>query len=356
MKVIQVGIYPPPVGGISMHIKRLKHGLEQEGHSCFLLNEGVYENKKENILKEKTIGSFLKIVNPSYKILHFHSISMKKRVLMSFFKLFNKKIILTIHGNSLEDQIKGLTGLKKTIFITSLKKIDRIICVNNDTEKFLIDLRFSSTKVKSIPAYLNPIDVENDYLKIPKEVWSFIEEQELLITANGNVCIYKEKDLYGINTLIELVDFLRKENPNIGLLFALLGVNNQSEEEKEYYNFLKRKIKDLQLEDNIYFFEVVDNELYPILKKTHIFIRPTVSDGYGVSIAEALNVNTVSIASDVCPRPNGTLLYKVGKPSELNELTKNVIENFSMYKNQVCEITTTDYYQEIVQVYKELID
>ena len=66
-------------------------------------------------------------------------------------------------------------------------------------------------------------------------------------------------------------------------------------------------------------------ELWPLLKYATVFIRPTLSDSYGISIAEALYVGTPAVASDVCKRPVGTILYKAGDVVDLSEKVRRIL-------------------------------
>ncbi len=69
------------------------------------------------------------------------------------------------------------------------------------------------------------------------------------------------------------------------------------------------KIKEYKIEGNILFLTGQKNYgLY--LKKSDIMIRPTYSDAYGISIEEAIYFNCRAIVSNVCNRPEGTILFE----------------------------------------------
>ncbi|MDF9507906.1 glycosyltransferase, partial [Bacillus cereus] len=62
-------------------------------------------------------------------------------------------------------------------------------------------------------------------------------------------------------------------------------------------------------------------ELWPLFKKSDIMIRPTYSDAYGISIEEAIYFNCRAIASNVCNRPEGTILFE---NRNINDLVFNI--------------------------------
>lgn len=61
-----------------------------------------------------------------------------------------------------------------------------------------------------------------------------------LIAANGWIRFYNNEDLYGMDMLIDLVYELSKRNIQASLIFALLGAEIQSMEEKKILLQIKK--------------------------------------------------------------------------------------------------------------------
>ncbi|MED2785252.1 glycosyltransferase family 4 protein [Bacillus thuringiensis] len=356
MKIDIIGSIPPPVGGISVHIKRTKKKLIEQGIECKVYNEAQWGNIKENVYPISTYKSFIfKIPFLKADILHFHSIDMKVRMLLGVYKFFGKKIILTVHGESLINQIDSSNKLVKYLLLKGLKKIDKIICVNDQNTQYLKQLGFEPDKIITIPAYINPIEDKEDIENIPNFVWEFIENKKFVISANGCVRFYNNEDLYGIDLLIKLVHRLRQESIDVSLVFVVLDVESQNEKEKLYYQSLKKRIHEYNLASNILFYEAKDTELYPILSKSHLFIRPTNTDGYGVSIAEALHYKIPSIASNVCIRPEGTILFNSRDNTDLYAKTLDVIENYENYIKENEDYKLKDNFCDLHNLYVSVI-
>ncbi|MBL0721721.1 MAG: glycosyltransferase family 4 protein [Sulfurovum sp.] len=115
--------------------------------------------------------------------------------------------------------------------------------------------------------------------------------------------------------------------PTIGLMFALASEDIN----KEYLDKMKLRIKELKIEDNFYFL-TGQKELWPLFKQADLMIRPTSSDGYGISIAEALYFDCPAIASDVSDRPEGTILFKSRDIEDLYSKTIDVIKDILIEK------------------------
>lgn len=356
MKINIIGPYPPPYGGISVHIKRISKYLQNHDVEAIVYNEAKDVNKSEQVIPIKTYKKFLfKIPFLKGQIVHFHTTNIYVRAILFLYKLFNKKIILTIHGQSLHDQLAYSNIFIRNLLIFSLKKIDMTICVNPQTVDELIKLGVDKKRVIYIPSYLNPAEDEYDFKNIPETVWKFIDNSRFLISANGCIEFYNGEDLYGIDILIELINKLKINGYEVSLIIALLGCKSQNQEEKKYFQEIKSRIISYGLSKYIFVFEVIDTEFYPILEKSNLFLRTTNTDGYGVSIAEALHYKVPSAASDVCDRPNGTIIFRNRDIEDLYKKTTDIIKNYESYKNKLRNIEQQDNAGKILNIYRKVI-
>ena len=114
----------------------------------------------------------------------------------------------------------------------------------------------------------------------------------------------------------------------------------------------KKKIKSLVASNEkfyeIQFFEDVHN-VHAIFEDSDLFIRSSNIDSFGISVAEAIQVGTPSIATSVCNRPLGTLLYEAENTNELAILIQNEMKN----KDRPRKIIENEYhsYIKIKEVY-----
>lgn len=360
MKINIIGPYPPPYGGISIHIKRLYQKLKSLN-----IESNIYCENKINIdnneIKNLKLKKFilLSIFLKKNEIIHLHTSGLKIRLIMSLISfLFSKKLIITVHGVSLEEEYNQLNKFGKIIYKFLLNKISYLIVVNSEIKDWCIKNEILLNRIEVIPAYINPIVSKNDYLKINKEVWDFIENSkkrnEKIITGNGNIRFFNNEDLYGLDLLVELIYLLRKNDYKVSLFFALLGYESQSKKERNYFASLLEKIKEYHIEENIFIYKIRDTEYYPILDKTDIFIRPTNTDGDAISIREAIYLKKPNIASDIVKRPAGTILFKSREIKDLFKKVKYILDNFDKEKNKLNNIETKEYYEAVLEVYKKV--
>ncbi|GIO30138.1 MULTISPECIES: glycosyltransferase family 4 protein [Paenibacillus] len=355
MKIVIIGPAPPPNGGISIHIKRIVHGLKNRGMDYTLYNESPTSIQDKHIVSLKSYKTFfLKFPFIRGDVFHFHSINKHLRMLLGVYALLGKKIILTVHGESLIQQLQSAGPWTRFLLIQSLRRIDGIICVNAVHTNELVKWGLHEENIQTIPSYLEPVESPEDAARIPESVYQWMESAPFLISANGSVRLLDGKDLYGIDQLIELMRRLTDSGFDACLLFTVLGVSALNEGERRYYHELKQKIVRNGLENRFWFYEAEDTEFYPILQKSKLFIRPTLQDGYGVSIAEALHYGVPSIASDVCVRPEGTIGYRAGDVSDLLDKVKETVQNYVQVKQRIQRTRPTGYFDELLAAYERI--
>lgn len=358
MKITIIGPYPPPYdGGISIHTKRFRDYLVERGIHTSVYNESkAYKNISDNIYTIESYRKFVfKMLFLNSDIFHFHTIDIKVRIILGLYKVFGKKIVLTIHGESVFKQITNSNIIIRKLLLISLNHIDKIICVNEKIINDLIHFGINRDKLACIPAYCDPIETEDDFAKIDKKVWNFVNNSNFLICANGSIRFYNNEDLYGFDLLIELIYKLKQIGRDMKLIIALLSVAEQNANEDKYYNELKERIKKQSLEDNIFIFEVNDTEFYPIMKKSQLFIRPTNTDGDAVSIREALYYKIPSIASNVTKRPEGTILFQTRNIEDLFNKVDYVIENYDICKIDSAGIEVESNEEKLLKIYTEIL-
>lgn len=294
-KIIQFGPMPPPLGGVSVYLYRLNK-----------------IRKNDVFINELKVNKFayIQLVLRCFKCHYiFHSINLKKICFLHFLSYFNKnQYSIVLHGNTFFHNYEKANFLKKFAYRRVLSKCKMIQVVNEHIKCSLIKIYpDSEDKIIVKNAFLPPpIEDEERILNTyPEDLFVFRKKHHPIIVANAFKLVFWDGiDLYGLDMCIDIIAKLQKKYPNIGLIFALAADENQI-----YLNRIKEQIEVLQIKDNV-FFLTGQKELWPLFKNANLMIRPTCTDGYGVSVKEALFFGCQAIASDVCQRPEGTILFK----------------------------------------------
>jgi glycosyltransferase involved in cell wall biosynthesis len=187
-------------------------------------------------------------------------------------------------------------------------QIDKFILIGDSTLKSYVDNGFAVAEALVESPFLPPDSAEEQIIleKYPVELFEFLRNHSPNIVINAyQLSFVGNRDLYGIDSGIYLLESCVTKFPKCGLIVVLAKIGNM-----DYLLKLQSLLLEKQLKDNVYFL-LNSHELWPLLKKVDLFVRPTVSDSYGISIAEAIHFGIPAVASDVCKRPKGTILYDV---------------------------------------------
>ncbi|MBD3232561.1 MAG: glycosyltransferase [candidate division Zixibacteria bacterium] len=296
MKILLIGPYPPPLGGISVYVKRFSQKLKREGYDV-----DVFDYSR--IPRLKRYVAFVRTVAAGCDRIYLNQLSIPIILILTVFGA-SVKTVFSGHGSSVE----SWRGLRRLAFVSFLNRCREVVLAG----PHLKPLYEQKGVGKSVPisiqhAFLPPDESEEERIKdtYPEGVHRFIEAHQPLVIGNGyQITFYNGRDLYGLDMCVELAYRLKPGFPHIGVIFALADIGD-----REYFDMIKGRIKDLGIEDN-FFFLTEQKELWPLFKHADLFVRPTCNDGYGISIDEALHFGCPAVASDVCRRAEGTVLFK----------------------------------------------
>lgn len=341
MKVGLVGPYPPPRGGVSVHIERLEEFLNEQG-----VEVTIIRNDRSIVTKLRRFKWMMRFLTCNrVDILHIHWLKWDLRALIILMaKMRKMKIVNTYH--SIREDLNELPAVQRFFASYVLKNSDYVIAVGQNEKDKLMEMFNCAGRMAVLPAFIPPQRVNAE---IPGYIMEFIRSHTFIISANGsNMNFYQGHDLYGLDMLVELCGRLSTEI-NVGFIYCLTRLTD-----KDYYEKIKARIAELKIENS--FLIVLDNmELWPILEKSHLFIRPTCTDSYGVSVAEALTLGIPSIASDVCKRPEGAVLFHSRDSEDLYHKVREIHTNYEQYKAGAQKTELENCAPAILRIYQELV-
>jgi len=360
MKVLIIGGFPPPYGGITVHIHRLYNYLRSEKIDCTVINQhgdksqNRFDNENIITLNGNKLRKLIKIKqilsNNKYDIIHFHTSQFGNFILGGFFllnMLKNGKKVITIHSGSFVKKYFQKSFTFRLQIRMILNKFDHFIAVNPEQHSFYIkELKKNNNLVSLIPTFLYPqnnFEIEHGD-RIIKSIIELKANVDFVVLVSGYIYKY-----YGFHYVIKSVnDLMKMKNVKIGIVFVFYASY-----EKNYKKLLMEMISN-------YDYTIVFNNLDPncfleVLKKCDILIRPTLIDSFGVTVAEAIYLDIPVIASDVCERQDGTVLFKTGNEQDLTDKLGYVIENYKQVKSEVIMKKPFCNANKIKDVYSNLL-
>jgi glycosyltransferase involved in cell wall biosynthesis len=309
-KILLIGPYPPPYGGVSMHIKRLK-ALLSDWFTINVVDES--RERKENIFNLRSLNIFTYLFKVfKSDIVHIHSGKFIFRMLHFLAaSLFFKKKIITIHGY---EPGRG----------ANIRPMDRLILNNCSKVIFVSKELAEAFKVRQFiikEAFLPP-DV-NDEAAIPAAVKGWIDQKRsqgyMISVANAwRLDRHENEDLYGLDLCI----LAAKKNKDDGIRSAFIFIvcDDSGVIKIDQY---KKQIKEFGLEDCFLLWESPLSFIKLVIEADMV-LRPTNTDGDALTVREGLFLGKPVIASDVVLRPGGTKLFRTRDAGSLAQVIAGV--------------------------------
>ncbi|MCX7795440.1 MAG: glycosyltransferase [bacterium] len=312
-------------GGAEAVLVRIAKYLKPE--KIFLLERDIkYSLEGESLID--FLSNHTKDVNSIFKTLYIPLYAMKlsRRIkdndlILSFLERANfvnivskyfkrHKVLISVHI----DPILGNTGLKKinTILIKTLyNKADFIITVSQGVANSLIRLGISKDKINTVH---NPVFIKEITERSKEGVEEAFENRDFLITLGR---LTKQKGQWH---LLRIFKEVKRDFPNLRLL--ILGEG----ELKEYLVNLSQSIgfktyvwdRDELSEDYDVYFMGFKGNPFKYIARAKLFVFPSLWEGLGNVLVEALACKTAIIASDCKSGPREIL----APSTEINYQTK----------------------------------
>lgn len=332
MNIVQVGPYPPPYGGMPVHVRQLHQHLKSLGYRSNVINTWLHLTKDDYVVSLKG-GKIIKhihllftLIGSSCDLVHIHSTANNsffgKSISIWALRLLHRKCIVSIHGGDFQRFIVENRQTLKYFIRLTLGLAGSVIVVNAKHKADLISLGVPEEKVVVIGPFLPAYAEEKE--SMPDEVESFLKYHNPIICFVGAL-----KPEYGFELLMESVSRLKERHPNLGLvaLISAAGV-----EDTELSSSIQSKIEEHNIDKNILFCYNVPYVMQ-VMQRSDVFVRPSYFDGDAISVREALSLGVPTVASDTDFRPQGVTLFQIGDEQHLYRKLVCVLENPQDHKN-----------------------
>lgn len=285
--------------------------------------EYLFDERKDlfsNILYRKFKSMTIKILRYFYCKYPFLIKKLKNKnydIEIAFLEGYSTVLVANRKNNSkkigwVHTDLKKHRALSFKLEKRSYQKINKIVCVSEDSKKSVLNL-YPENKNKTEVIY-NPID-KNNILKLSKEIVNF-NKSKINIIAIGRLIKIK-----GYDILLQSHNKLIKERLNYNLI--ILGEGGEK-------NNLEKYIKENNLVNNTQLLGFKENP-YPYLKEADIFVSSSRYEGYPLVLCEAICLGKPIIATN-CTGPkeileNGEygLIAEVENVEDLAEKMKKLI-------------------------------
>lgn len=323
LRLLLVGPYPPPYGGIAMtmmDLRRYLNGRQVDDVKVLNIGQGrdvLSEEYLSAIGQWSFVQTIVKFAVRGY-IIHLetngHNFKswLSALICVAAGLLNRRKTVIAFGSGNLPAYLRGVGLVGGFVAWIVMRWAGIVICRNESMLEAIRSRGSSRVRIEVVPGFMGIIG--RGIGAIPKTIEEFCTAHTPLLGAT--VAMAPE---YGVPLILKALSFLRGRYAKIGLV--LVGIGREAEE---------LTIADEVLREHVLLAGVLAPDVtLAVMARLSVFVRPTYFEGDSVSVREALALEVPVVASDTGFRPHGVRVFKVGDCSELCHQLEEVLSAHS---------------------------
>ena len=308
MKVLILGAFPPPHGGLQTHVVALREFLISRGISC----EGIHLTRHRQLdgnglYYPRTALALAKLLlRLRYDVIHIHvggDLTLRLLGLCLFCSLLpGKPTFLTFHSGGYPSSPAARTARPLSMRGFIFRRLNGIIGVNRDLVELFCRFGVPKERVRLILPYaFRPVPSKGD---LPAPLGDFFQQHDPVLITVGLL-----EPEYDLGLQIDTFGKIREKFPKAGLLIIGAGSLEQT---------LRIRIESKPYADHILLAgDIPHSATLRAMASSSVILRTTLYDGDSISVREALDLGVPVIATDTGMRPAGLHLIPISDPEAL---------------------------------------
>jgi glycosyltransferase involved in cell wall biosynthesis len=316
VKVVQLGPYPPPHGGVQTNLVAIRDHLRAHGHQCDAIN--LTRNRRENgdgVWYPRSAGELARLLwRMKADILHLHyggDLSARLLGLLALCTILpGRKTVLTFHSGGYPSSPAGRSAGWWTLRGFLFRRLDGVIAVNAEIAAMFQKFGVKPERIRTIlPFVVKPPDRK---LEMPERLAGFLASHKPVLLTVGLL-----EPEYDLGMQIDAMGEVVRRFPRAGLVIVGAGSLEHT---------LREQIASKPWASSVLLYGDMPHAV--TLRATvecDAMLRTTLYDGDSVSVREALYLGTPVIATDNGMRPEGVVLMPVQDARRLVEAIGEVV-------------------------------
>ena len=345
MHVLQLGPYPPPVGGVSRNMLAIRDKLVRDGHRCSIIatTKSTRQTDEPNVYHPASAWALIRQIRAlNFDVLHLHvGGEVSTRVLGLAFIcsiLGRKRSVLTVHSGEFPHTKEALSASPFSIRGAIFRRFSRIVAVSEPIADVFRRYGVEGENVSVIAPY--SLERPDPAVAVPEDLREFWEAHSPLLLSVGGL----EKE-YDPLVQIDALAKIRVTFSNAGLL--IVGDGSMRSE-------VEAAAAESGCSANILIAGNVEHAVtLHLINDADILLRTTLYDGDAISIREALFLGTPVIATDNGMRPAGVHLIPMNDAEALATAVEEITKNGPGESNETAQ--AEDNIAHVVRLYEQLV-
>lgn len=345
MRILQLGPYPPPEGGVTRNLLAIRNELLRSGHECRVIatTRGTAQPDQPDVIFPSSAAEMLKLLRrEAFDILHMHvggGLSHRVLALMLAATHFaGKRSVLTVHSGAFPATPEAQAAKRLSTRGSVFRRFGRIIVVNDELAAVFHRFGVASDAVRKIlPFHLESPDPG---VAIPDHLENFHATHSPILLAVGGL-----EPEYQPLMQIAAMEKIWADLPTAGLL--IVGDGSQRREVEDAVRAASRP-RQILLGGSVEHAVTLH-----LIARSSVLLRTTLFDGDAISVREALHLGTPVIATDVSPRPDGVRLIGASDADALVQIVKEL----AVTPRSAIDHPAPDHsnIQKVLDLYRELL-
>jgi glycosyltransferase involved in cell wall biosynthesis len=311
-KIILLGPYPPPYGGVSIYISTLFDVLKDRGVHLWTYGDHDVQGPNVHFMKNKRReivpllvreGRAARIADCTHFLIEYPSLLVPVWVILK--RLLGFEWVKIIQDGSLPSRHRRFSHIRRVLFKMAVGSVDEFVTLSEELERWLVD-EIGVKQEVSVIKNLFPISFRESDKRLTPEMEVALEPFLGRRTRICSIGVFIPE--YGFEHVAEAVERLRcKTGEDLGLLF----LDGAFATDEQYKSDVLRGRDWIVVLKN-----VSHPQVFQVLKRTDVFVRAFGLDSYGLSRVEAIWCGLPVVATRA-GETRGMLLYDFGDVDEL---------------------------------------
>lgn len=318
-RVLIVGHYSPPHGGLQSHVSGLRNFLVRRGVPVRVIDvspsrrtdagAGVYGPRN-------AVDVARLLLTLRYDVAHLHvGGRLHPRIAalaLLMGSLPGRRAVMTFHSGGYPSSAEGRADSPRSLRGLAMRSLDRAVAVNEEIGAWFRQVGVEAGRVRLISPYALPAEPPD--VEPPEPLRSFLGRHRPVLVSAGGL-----EPQYDLALQIEALGRLREKFPRAGLV--LLGTGHLHEE-------LRRRAAEKPYGEHVLLGGDVGREIsMRVIADSDLMLRTTLYDGDSIAVREAMHFGVPVVATDRAPRPAGVRVVPAQDLARLCEAAEQCLSN-----------------------------
>lgn len=298
MRVLQLGPFPPPYGGVAANLLAIRAALLARGETCqviALVRPTGPRTDNADVYRPRSMVQLVRmLLDLPYDIVHVHiggTLTLRLLGLLLLCTLLpRRKSVLTFHSGGYPSSPAGRTGGPTSLRGIIFRRLNAIIGVNAEILAMFARFGVPSQRLHLISPY-SILQPSADAV-VPARIDEFLQAHYPMLVSVGLL-----EAEYGLAQQIDVLGLTREEFPRAGLI--LIGSGSLEAD-------IRAHVAAKSYAEHVLVCGDVPHDItLRVIERCNLMLRTTLYDGDAISVREALHLGIPVIATDSATRPVG---------------------------------------------------